>query len=86
MTPNEERALADLVFEFTKPHTQEEIAEYLGLSRSAVVRIEERALGKLRGLTRASWQGTTQEPTNLHRRCGDVFYGDGAAPKREVES
>ncbi len=50
MTPNEEAALNDLVWELSAPHTLEAIAERLGKSRRTVRRIEARALAKLRSL------------------------------------
>ncbi len=83
LTPNEEKALADLVFELSSPHTPEEIAERIGCTARHVRRIEARALLKLRAEMPAGWDASLIEPTSLHRRCGDVFAGDGSAPKRE---
>jgi DNA-directed RNA polymerase sigma subunit (sigma70/sigma32) len=50
MTPNEEAALEELIWELTAPHTQEEIAARLGMRRELVSDIEQRALRKLRKL------------------------------------
>lgn len=87
MTPNEEAALAELVFELSAPHTLEEIAEHLGISLRHVSRIEARALAKLRGLLEAheDWGDGLSEPPTLARRCGEIFPSNGSTPKGEAE-
>jgi DNA-directed RNA polymerase sigma subunit (sigma70/sigma32) len=50
VTRDEEAALAELEFHFTSPHTQEEIAEFLGYTQQRVSQIEARALAKLKAL------------------------------------
>ncbi len=69
MTPDEEAALAELVWELSAPHTLEEIAEHLGMSRRTVSRIEAQAFKKLRGLLAEGpdWQEGLKEPPTLHR-------------------
>lgn len=56
LTKNEKAALEELIWEMTKPHTQEEIAKRLGVSQKTVHKIESRALKKLRELTSEDWQ------------------------------
>jgi DNA-directed RNA polymerase sigma subunit (sigma70/sigma32) len=48
--------LDELIWEMTKPHTQEEIAKRLGVSQKTVHKIEARALKKLRELTSEDWK------------------------------
>lgn len=65
MTPNEEAALEELVWELTAPHSAEEIADRLGIDRSTVWRIESSALEKMRNRLQAEgkdWSGPLQEP------------------------
>ncbi len=56
MTSDEEAALEDIVWEMTKPHTQEAIAARLGVSQQRVDKIEKRAMAKLRGLVGEDWR------------------------------
>jgi RNA polymerase sigma factor (sigma-70 family) len=51
----EAAALKEIEFELTKPHTQEEIAAFLGVSQKTVSVIEARALKKLKELADADW-------------------------------
>jgi hypothetical protein len=76
--PAEAAALADLVFALTAPHTLEEIADHLGLSRFAVARIERRALGKIRAGMSEGWEDSALgEPSKLHLGVDRVCPGDG---------
>ena len=52
MTPDEEAALAELVFHMSGPHTVSAIAKQLGISHQLVSQIEKRALAKMRKLLR----------------------------------
>lgn len=56
MTPDEAAALEEIVWELTAPHTQEEIADRLGISQQRVDRLEKRALSKLRALISDDWK------------------------------
>ncbi len=55
MTPDEEAALAELVWEMTKPHSQGEIAKHLGIAQQRVSEIEQSAMAKLRALADPIW-------------------------------
>lgn len=77
MTADEEAALGELLFEVSAPHTLEEIAEHMGLSRFAVARIEDRALDKLRAAMTEGWEPALREPSPLHRGVDRVCPGDG---------
>ncbi len=57
MTENEKKALADLMWELSSPHSSEEIAEHLGCSRKHVWEVEKRALGKLKAMLIAEGKG-----------------------------
>ncbi len=61
MTPDEEAALEELIWEMTKPHTQDEIAERLGVSQPTIHRIEQGALEKLRALVSDDWESGLRE-------------------------
>lgn len=66
MTPDEDAALEELIWEMSGPHSNEEIADRLKCSRQTVWRIEQEALAKmLRVLKREgkeSWRGALREP------------------------
>lgn len=65
LTAEEQAALRELEFELTKPHTLEEIADFLGMPLVTVFDIEKRALGKMRKRLvregKESWQGPLSE-------------------------
>lgn len=86
MTPNEEKAVADLIFELGAPHTLEEISAHTGMALRSVHRIEKRALEKMRLAVTGGWDSSLREPSRLVRRCGDVFPGDGSARRDQRES
>ena len=48
LTPNEEAALEELIWELSTPHTLQEIAARLGCRFQLVSQIEHRALRKMR--------------------------------------
>ncbi len=56
MTPDEEAALAELVWRMTSPHTQEDIAAHLGVSQEYVCQVEKRAMAKLQAMTHPDWK------------------------------
>ncbi len=65
MTPAEEAALDELVWELTAPHSAEEIANRLGVDRTTVWRIEAGALEKMRKRLQdegKDWSGPLHEP------------------------
>ncbi len=65
MTPAEEAALAELVWELSAPHSAEAIAEHIGCDRTTVWRIELAALNKMRERLQAEgkdWSGPLKEP------------------------
>ncbi len=62
MTPDEAAALEELEWELTAPHTQEEIAERLGISQQRVDKLEKRALRKLRDLIDEDWKPDKHTP------------------------
>lgn len=57
MTEAEAKALAELEWELSAPHSAEEIAAHLGCSRKHVWEVEKRALGKLKALLIAEGKG-----------------------------
>lgn len=65
-TPEEVAALADLVFAMSAPHTQQEIADHLGIANQRVSEIEARALETLRQILedegKGDWRGALLEP------------------------
>lgn len=69
MTPAEERALEELEFALSGPHTLDAIGRRLGLSRERVRCIEGEALGKLaRLLARRGVRDLSDlDPTPAHR-------------------
>lgn len=79
LTADEAAALEELLFELSAPHTQEEIAERLGLERYEVARIERRALAKMRELIADGWKGPLREPPSLGLRMGEPIASNGAA-------
>jgi len=85
LTPNEAAALAELEWELSAPHTLEEIAEHLGISRFAAARIEKRALAKMRAAMPDGWEGRVREPAPLSRCLWNVYPSDGAASKLRAE-
>ncbi len=85
MTPNEEAALEELVWELTAPHTPQEIASRLGITDRSVLRIEERALAKLRRLAVSDWEDGLKDPPTQHRRCDEPYASDGRSPNRIPE-
>ncbi len=85
LTPNEAKALADIEFSLTSPHTLEEIADHLGVSVMTVFRIEARALAKLRDLASDEWQGGTRSPVTLQRGVWEVFPSNGMTPTEDPE-
>lgn len=66
LTPNEQAALEELVWEMSKPHTLEDIATRLGVPLVTVFDIEKRALRKMRKRLiregKSEWQGPLVEP------------------------
>jgi DNA-binding XRE family transcriptional regulator len=77
LTKNEKAALREILFEMTKPHTQEEIADHLGVSRRTVNRIEEGAMAKLRTLAVEDWKDGLEEPTALQTKMYEIGPSDG---------
>ncbi len=77
MTLEEEMAMADLIFELSAPHTQEEIAEHLGMPRETVRDIESRALAKLLSFVPPGWDASLREPSPLHVGVDRICPGDG---------
>ncbi len=87
MTPNEEAALEELIWEMTAPHTQEEIAARLGLTARTVRRIEAKTLKKLRGLAEGrGWEEGLKDPPKQHKGLGlehaRALGSDGMVPHR----
>ncbi len=76
-TEEEELALEELVWEMTAPHTLEDIAEWLNVSRRTVKRIEDRAMAKLRGLVSTDWESGLSEPTVLQKKLYECGATDG---------
>ena len=82
LTEKESAALEELVWELTAPHTLDDIAERLGVSRRTVSRIEAGALEKLREFANEGWSGGLRDPAiGLHRACDEVTPTDGMTRK-----
>jgi DNA-directed RNA polymerase sigma subunit (sigma70/sigma32) len=70
VTKKEKAALRELertlAFDHTKPHTLEEIADFLGVSVPYIFEVEKRALAKMQALLREQgkedWQGSLRDP------------------------
>ena len=84
MTPDEEAALEELIWELTAPHTVEEIGKRLGCRHQLVSQIQKRALKKLRALLEEN--GITEpdadEPAVLHLGSGDEPLSNGMTRKK----
>lgn len=63
LTAEERRAIDELIWELTKPHSAADIAQRLGLTRDRVNTIERAAIRKMRENARA-------EPTQPRRPAG----------------
>ncbi len=85
-TEAEELALAELVWEMTAPHTLEEIADWLGVSRRTVKRIEDGALTKIRGLVSPDWESGLSEPDVLQKKLYECGATDGRTRSRIKDS
>lgn len=73
----EKKALDELVFHMTAPHTLEEIAEFLGCPLITVWRIEQEALRKMRKDVHDDWESGTQDPPQLQSRMFHVGPTNG---------
>lgn len=74
LTPNERKALRELEFELSAPHTYIEIAAYLGKDERAVRQIETTALGKLRDLAKG-WDSERSETGDRADTMGSRGHG-----------
>lgn len=83
LTANEAAALEELEWELSAPHTQEEIAARLRLSRGRIAQIEAAALEKLRAFADPDWLSGVREPPLLTRRMGAVVPTTGSAEYEE---
>ncbi len=86
MTLAEQMALAELEWELSAPHTLEEIAAHLGVSRRTVRRVEARALEKIKGLLiGGQWEdgGLREPPLLSQRRAEDYVDSTGMTPRRK---
>lgn len=85
LTPDEAAALDELVWELSAPHTLEAIAERLGRDRYYVMRVEARALKKLRRLLEEQgledWRGGLRD-SHKHAVCPEDISGNCMARKR----
>lgn len=85
LTPNEAAALEELVWELSAPHTQEAIADRLGMSQQGIAVVEKRALVKLRRLMSGSaWEDGLKEPPKNHTNA-EFGCSDGRTPNRIPE-
>ncbi len=83
MTPNEDAALEELVWEMTAPHTPQEIAARLGITDRSVRRIEERALAKLAVMAAGGgWEEGLREPPHGPSGCSVLDSAVGADGRR----
>jgi hypothetical protein len=87
VTPDEEAALAELTealqWELDSPHPLEAIADRLGMSVFAVLRLEKKALDKLRDAAEAKGLDDFEDEHPLQQRYGDeVGSYNGQTRKR----
>jgi hypothetical protein len=81
----EAAALEELEWELSAPHTQEAIAERLGMSQPGILFVERRALKKLRKLASGhGWEDGLRDPPRNHTGLNDRFADDGMSPRRGI--